>query len=397
MHIAIVLMKYNPYGGYERQAAILAEALAERGDSVTVFANKWIGASDRNIGFQKVPMIKGMAWLKALSFAVFSRFYLVRRSEEIDVVIAFDRTLIMDIYRAGNACHKEWLNFRKKHGNISDFVSIAINPLHTIINNIEKRIFNRIQKIGGNVIVLSHIGAQQIKRNYSIDENRFVVIPPAVDISRFNKTNFHLYRKEKRLAMGIEKDTLILLHVGSGFRIKGLDSTIASLSILNNKGIKSELVVVGKDKRGTQKYLKLCYKLGISKQVHFLGAMNSIESIYAASDIFVLPSLLETFCIAAIEALACGLPVIIGKGAGVSYMIEKEKMGKVIDVPANPDKLAELIEETAIIEKELKSSGKTNQELERRLMVALKYDRDAIKNSFLSVIDQQKKNNCINV
>ena len=72
MKIAIVLMKYNPFGGYERQAALLAEAFADRGDNVTVFANEWLGNSRAGIKFQKVPMFKGMSWLKVLSFALFS-------------------------------------------------------------------------------------------------------------------------------------------------------------------------------------------------------------------------------------------------------------------------------------------------------------------------------------
>ena len=122
LNIAIVLMKYNPFGGYERQAAILAETLAERGDSVTIFTNKWIDENLPGIKFKKVKMIKLSSWLKVLSFALLSRLYLNREREQFDVIIAFDRTLVMDIYRAGNACHKEWLNFRKKTGSISDFI-----------------------------------------------------------------------------------------------------------------------------------------------------------------------------------------------------------------------------------------------------------------------------------
>ena len=388
MKIAIVLMKYNPFGGYERQAALLAEAFADCGDKVTVFANEWLGNTRAGIKFQKVPMFKGMSWLKVLSFALFSKQCLNREESNFDIIIAFDRTFIMDIYRAGNACHKEWLNFRKQHGNILDLISIAINPLHIVINKIENFIFSRIQKMNGKIIVLSDTGAHQICRHYLIDENRFITIPPVVDLTRFDNSKLQILRREQRNKLGIGNNTLLLLHVGSGFRIKGLNSTIASLSILVNKGLKAELVVAGKDRSGTKKNLKLCQKLRLGKNVHFLGGVKDIERFYAAADIFIMPSLFETFGIAAIEALACGLPVIIGRGAGVSSVIEQEKVGKVIDVPADPGKLAKLIEETSMTENDLKSAGKIDQEIEKRIGVSLKYDHSEIIKKYLTVIDQ---------
>tara|TARA_B100000315_G_scaffold8981_1_gene8837 strand:- start:10856 stop:12046 length:1191 start_codon:yes stop_codon:yes gene_type:complete len=388
MNIAIVLMKFNPFGGYERQAAILAGALADRGDDVTVFANKWLGDSHVGIKFQKIPMLKGMSWLKVLSFALISRFYLNQEKKKFDIIVAFDRTFLMDIYRAGNACHKEWLNIRKQHGNILDLISIAINPLHIVINKIENFIFSRMQKMNGEIIVLSDTGTHQICRHYPIDENRFTTIPPVVDLTRFDTSKLQTRRKEQRNKLGIGNDTLLLLHVGSGFRIKGLNNTIASLSILVNKGLKAELIVVGKDRSGTKKNLKLCQKLGLQKNVHFLGGIKGIERLYAAADIFIMPSLFETFGIAAIEALACGLPVIIGRGAGVSSVIEQEKVGKVIDVPVDPGKLAKLIEETAMTEKESKASGKIDKEKEKRIGVSLKYDQNILMNKFMTLLDR---------
>ena len=89
--------------------------------------------------------------------------------------------------------------------------------------------------MNGKIIVLSDTGAHQICRHYLIDENRFITIPPVVDLTRFDKSKLPVYRKEQRNKLGIEKNTLLLLHVGSGFKIKGLNSTIASLSILINK------------------------------------------------------------------------------------------------------------------------------------------------------------------
>ena len=391
MEIAIVLMRYNPYGGYERQAVILAEELADRGDNVTVFANEWAGDTNKEIKFHKVPLLKLMSWLKVLSFALFSKYCLNRSKKKFDTIIAFDRTLTMDIYRAGNACHKEWLNVRKKFGSFLDRMSIAINPLHIVINQIEKHIFSQIQKNRGYIVVLSHIGAKQIQNHYNVDKERFIVIPPVVDLDRFDRTIILGSRNKQREKLNIGDDTLMLLHVGSGFRIKGLESTIRSLSFILKKGIKVKLVVVGNDRKSTKKFRKLYQKLNLENQVIFVGGVNDVKLYYTAADIFVLPSLFETFCVAAIEALSCGLPVIIGKGAGVSNLLEKEKVGKVIDAPVKPSELADTIEETAKNEKKLKKSGDIKNMQQYRKAVALKCDHKVIMNKFSSLIMQVAK------
>jgi UDP-glucose:(heptosyl)LPS alpha-1,3-glucosyltransferase len=388
-------MKYNPFGGYERQAAILAKALADRGDMVTVFANEWKGEGHGRIRFHRVPMIKWTSWLKVLSFALMSRRYLLSKKEAFDVIIAFDRTLVMDIYRAGNACHKEWMAFRKKNGGLYDLLSMAINPLHTIINRIEGHIFSSIQKKGGKIVVLSETGKEQIKRNYPIDEDRFVIIPPCINFNHHDKLESSNYREETRKKLGIADDTLLLLHIGSGFRIKGLSSTIESLSILLTKGIKSELIVAGADRTGSRKCRELCKKLGLEKYVHFLGGVKDVEHKYVAADIFVMPSLFETFGVSAVEALSFGLPVIIGRGAGVSHLIERENAGMVIDVPADPNEIADTIHETAKIEEKLKSSGKIEEVQQHRMAIALNCERSVIMKKFLSVINQVSARNAV--
>lgn len=395
MNIAIVLMKYNPFGGYERQAAILAETLAKRGDSVTIFTNKWIDENLPGIKFKKVKMIKLSSWLKVLSFALLSRFHLNREKEQFDVVIAFDRTLVMDIYRAGNACHKEWLNFRKKTGSISDFISIAINPTHTIINRIEKRIFSENPKKTGDIVVLSGLSIQQIQRYYSVGDERFVVIPPALDLNRFKHNRLLEHRMQQRTSLRIDDDTLTLLHVGSGFRIKGLKNTIEALAILLKSWHNAKLLVVGTDRDGTRQCKKLSKQLGVENYVEFIGGVTDIGRFYATADIFVVPSLFETFCISAVEALAFGLPVIIGKGAGVSFMIQGENIGIVIDVPADPFRLAELIEDIALNEQVYKSEGTIDQVRHQRRTVAFQCDKEIILGKFLSVIDEiaEKKTN----
>ena len=389
MKIAITLLKYNPFGGYERQAAALAEGLAARGDEVTVFAHTWKEQSFAGVRFEKVPILNWTPWLRILSFALMSRRSLRRSKEKFDIVIAFDRTLEMDIYRAGNACHREWIDFRKKYLGLSSRLSIAVNPLHPVMNWIEKRIFGRIQKKGGYVVGLAPLNSKQIRKYYPVDPERFYVIPSTVDLERFNREKNLQYKEDIRNKLRVDDDTLLLLHVGSGFRIKGLISTIRAMSILLDKGRKVKLVIAGKDRKRTVIYKKLCRKLGIEKHVQFQGGVRNIEQYHAAADIFVLPSLFETFCISAIEALASGMPVIIGKGAGASSIIEP--VGRVIDVPASPEALAGMIEETARAEFDMIVSHNIEEVRSRRREAASQCGIENIMARYYELIDRAVK------
>ena len=267
MKIAITLLKYNPFGGYERQAAALAEGLSSRGDEVTIFSHTWKEQTSDRIRFEKVPVLNWTPWLRVLSFALMSRRYLRRHAGEFDLVMAFDRTLEMDIYRAGNACHREWIDFRKKHLGLSSRLSIAINPLHPVMNWIEKRIFGHIQKTGGYIVGLSSLNSEQVRKHYSVDLERFYVIPSTVDLERFNREKNLQYRDEIRKMLGVDEETLLLLHVGSGFRIKGLISTIRAMPFLLEKGMRGKLVIAGKDRRHTAHYKRLCRRIGIERHV----------------------------------------------------------------------------------------------------------------------------------
>jgi UDP-glucose:(heptosyl)LPS alpha-1,3-glucosyltransferase len=233
----------------------------------------------------------------------------------------------------------------------------------------------------------------QIRRHYRVDEDRFVVVPPAVDFERFKGAGgggrgTSGGGKEKRGGLGINDDTLLLLHVGSGFRIKGLKSTIEALAVLKERGVKAVLLVAGSGRSAAATFAALARKLGIEDRVRFLGGVEDIGGLYVAADVFVMPSLFETFGAAAVEALYFGLPVIVGSGAGVSSMIEEEGVGTVVDVPADPASLAHAIQDTAAREEALRASGKLQKERQHRRKAAFMCGADVVMKRFLSVIDK---------
>ncbi|MBE9527616.1 MAG: glycosyltransferase family 4 protein [Proteobacteria bacterium] len=408
MNVAIVLMKYNPFGGYERQAALVARALVARGDSVTVFASEWKSdtssesapkpdGSAGSLKFHKVPIVRLSSWLKVLSFALRARREVRRTKRSFDCVVAFDRTLEMDLYRAGNACHKEWLAFRGVHGGVGDRLSVAVNMLHKVINTIEAHIFARVASGTARAVVLSKSGAEGIARHYPVDANSFTVIPPAIDLARLDtesgakSRSREAVRKELGVSPGAtgSSGTHLLLHVGSGFKIKGLKSTIEAVSVLAGRGVDAVLVVAGSDRKESARCKTLARTLGIEERVKFLGGVENVAELYTAADLFIVPSLFETFGVVFMEALYMGLPVVVGAGAGAASAVDEAgtEAGRVVDVPAVPEKLAESVEELLAQERKFKESGELDGVKKRRRECALLSAPERVIKEFLAEID----------
>ena len=115
MKIALVYDLIYPYsvGGVEARNFSFAKYLAVKGHEVHIFANRWISPELPNIFFHKVPALRINSLLRYLSFAWMAE-RLVRR-EKFDVIQSHERTWYQDIYRAGDGCHKEWLEQRGKY------------------------------------------------------------------------------------------------------------------------------------------------------------------------------------------------------------------------------------------------------------------------------------------
>jgi len=327
MKIAVVRKYFTPYGGGEQYLFRLVQKLAEKGHEIHIFANHWPPNCDlkNNIRLHPVPAVKMTSFLEALSFAFFSSKQL--RRERFDVIHSFERTLYQDIYRAGDGCHREWLAQRKKIDPWAKRLLHPLNPLHRSLLFLEKRLFQspRLQLIIAN----SQRGKEEIIRHYGVPASKIRVIYNGVDLHRFNPENRARYRQRVREEWALKDSDPVLLFLGSGFKRKGLSYILKSLSSMERKDIK--LLVVGKD--DPTPYQKMARRLNILEQVIFTGPRQDVEKIYAAGDLFVLPSVYEPFSNACAEAMATGLPVITTRMNGVAELISPGENGYIIEDP----------------------------------------------------------------
>lgn len=335
MRLFFVKKRFAVHGGAENYLNLLIESLRS-GHEIHLLANEWAPAS--GIHFHRVTSGNLSSFASVLSFN--RKACRLLRTMNPDCTISFERTTCQDIYRAGEGCHAEWLKIRKDTESIPKRLSFRINPLHLSLLKIEKGLFLRTRLIVANSMMVR----ENIIRHYDVPEERISLIYNGVDLRRFRPENRNNRRLEVKKRFSIPEDAILLLFVGSGFKRKGLATLIEALSILRQKRKEIHLIAAGRD--NPDYYKKLAAGCRISEKVHFIGVQPDIENFYAASDIFVLPTLYDPFSNATLEAMASGLPVITTKNNGASELISKGQEGYTLNGLFDAGELAASIELT---------------------------------------------------
>ncbi len=151
------------------------------------------------------------------------------------------------------------------------------------------------------------------------------VIPNFIDFSRFKKTDKDHFKKA--IAPGGER---ILIHVSNFRKVKRVEDVIMMFDKVLKK-VPSKLLLVG-DGPERMNIEMLCRKLGNCDQVRFLGKQDAVEDLLAISDLFILPSETESFGLAALEAMACQVPVISSNAGGIPEININGKTGYMSNV-----------------------------------------------------------------
>jgi UDP-glucose:(heptosyl)LPS alpha-1,3-glucosyltransferase len=132
-----------------------------------------------------------------------------------------------------------------------------------------------------------------------------------------------------RKQWGIPSNAPVVLFVGSGFRRKGLDRLFKAWSSPRLKG--AYLLVVGDDAQ--RRRYRVRAETEANGRVVFAGRRGDVEAYYGAADLVALPAVQEAFGNVVLEALACGLPVIVSKAVGASELLRGVLTGGIVSQP----------------------------------------------------------------
>jgi UDP-glucose:(heptosyl)LPS alpha-1,3-glucosyltransferase len=334
MRLAIVRLRYGPFGGAERFIERATESLARDGVEIHVVAERWDGPRADGVSVHEVPV---RARTRAGRLRAFRRgaAEVVRRGG-FDLVQAHERMTGVDVYRAGDGVHAAWLErLARARGPFARF-ALKLDPFHRDVLATERAMAAdpRLHFVANSALV-----ERELRTALGVPGDRITRLENGVDLARFGKAALIELRAGARRELGVGDDVPVVLLVGSGFERKGVFPLAAALAHAKMREVR--LVVVGKDRRPS-KLARLASRIGVSARLHALGPREDVRPWLAAADLFALPSLYDPMPNAALEALAAGLPVVTTPDTGVAEAVATADAGVV--AAADPDALAAAIE-----------------------------------------------------
>jgi UDP-glucose:(heptosyl)LPS alpha-1,3-glucosyltransferase len=315
MKLAIVRQKYTPFGGAERFVERALAALRAKHVDVSIVARQWQGEAAGDMQYVRVdPFYLGRTWRDAGFARGVQRLMAQKR---FDLVQSHERIPGCDIYRAGDGVHASWLELRNKA-----FDRLA--PWHRYTLAAEAEMFRHPSL--RTVICNSRMVRDDIARRFGVADEKLQVIYNGVDLEAFHPRLREEHGRALREKIGVGETAPVILFVGSGYERKGLPTLLHALSRMSRND--ARLWVIGRDKHETL-LRKLAQTLGVDDRVLFLGAQADVKPFYGAADVFALPTRYDPFPNAALEALACGLPLVTTTTCGAAELVTPTN-GRVI-------------------------------------------------------------------
>ncbi len=164
-------------------------------------------------------------------------------------------------------------------------------------------------------------------------ERNIKVIYNFIDFERFRKTDKEHFKK-----LIAPEGERIIAHTSNFRKVKRVEDVVLIFKKIHDK-VPSKLLMIG-DGPERQNCERLCRELGICDDVRFLGKQDAIEELLAICDLFVIPSESESFGLAALEAMACEVPVISSNSGGLPEVNTQGVTG-FLSEPGNVDEMAE--------------------------------------------------------
>ncbi len=346
MRIAVLSPFVDRCHGTERSLAEIVERLAKRHGheihlysqwvndlQVTPFANREQNAS-RCIFWHRVPRLPAphlfafLFWMFANRFCrLFDRWFRHLR---------FDAVFSPGINAAGADLILVHVVFHRLRELQLERSSDGLRGLHRslyygLVCFLENRIYRRKAL---RLAAISGHTARQLAHYFG--RRDAVVVPNGVDLSLFSPASRLALRDTTRQRLGYSPDDILLLLIGNDWRNKGLPTILEAMSRLNHPSLR--LCVVGSD--APAGFLHQVQSLHLSDRVKFFAESSDILAFYAAADIYAAPSLEDSFNLPVLEAMACGLPVLVSRLAGISDYITDGVDGILLQDPGDPNALA---------------------------------------------------------
>ena len=308
MKLAIVIHDIKRRGGQERSTLEIVEGLSKKNEC-HVFASSAEGLPS-NVVFHKVPiLLRRPLIIKDFVFRVCATIQTM--FGRYDFIHATGASVFKADFFTMQFLHKRW-NIERRRLPAPSLLRRLKENLQVTIDRFSEAL---VISLNPNATYIAISGQVQNDLAICYGLKNIVTIRHGVNLEEFVPAAHDGVTEvgAARRSLGLPVQRKLLLFVGA-FERKGLFFLLQSLG-LNFKTFRDwDLIVIGEGP--VERAKAVCSELEINDRVHFLGSKRNVADYYAACDLFILPSLYDPFGLVAIEALACGCPVIVSKDSG---------------------------------------------------------------------------------
>ncbi len=313
---------YPTYGGSGVIATELGKALAQRGHQIHFISYALpfrLTSFVENVFFHEVEMSNYPLFEFPLyTLALASKMVEVAEFENLDLLhVHYAIPHASSAYLAKNMLKKKKgiKIITTLHGTDITLVGLEPSFLPLVKFSIEE---------SDGVTAVSRFLKEKTITNYNIEKN-IEVIPNFIDTELFTPMEACVFRKH--IAPDGEK---VLIHTSNFRQVKRVADTIKILERVI-KEVPTKLILVG-DGPDRSECERLTRQLNLVEHVKFLGKQEGLIEIINAADIFLIPSQSESFGLAALEAMACGKPVVSSSVGGLPELIKHNETGFIAEI-----------------------------------------------------------------
>lgn len=338
MHLILIIFRYFPHGGLQRDMRLIAEEAVQRGHRVTILCQRWSG---EHISGTEVVTFAPLETIGKLSSPWRNRRFFTHVSDWLcknqhNYVLAMNKMALLDVhldgYFQGDECFVDAVRHQRPF-----WYRFTPRARHFLAS--ERAVFTDSDC---QLFMLSPVAATHFTHYYgSQTQSRMMLLRAGLPSER-------IWRKP--IKMAVDDVHIKLLFVASNFQLKGLDRAIQAIAALENQKHVS-LTVVGGNK--VDKFHRLVNKRGIN--VTFLGACDDVIAHMRDADLLIHPARMENAGMVILEALANALPVLTTANCGYAPLVEKNRAGHVIGEPFRQSELnsalAQLLSDTETLTK----------------------------------------------
>ncbi len=190
---------------------------------------------------------------------------------------------------------------------------------------------------GRRFLALSHRVAAHFRQYHGVPDDAIRVVYNGGDCERYRPEHRQVYREPVRRWLGVADHEVLLLIVAHNFQLKGVPALLRATGRLAQRGWPVRLAVVGGKRLG--RALRQAAAAKADHLVRFTGSLDDPTPLYAAADVYVQPTFYDPCSLVALEALACGLPLVTSCYNGVSELVTNGGEGFALQDPADVEEL----------------------------------------------------------